>query len=284
MSSLAKTGAFMSPGQFYSSIAKRSSQSHGYLLSDLAQPHSRRLPVHTHELSYFFFVLDGHFRESDRKGTREFSPMSGGFNPSDTAHDGIVGPAGVRFFTVELLSKFVAESGVQLPHDPLVDHGSRNMVWAGLKLLLEFRSGEAADPLTCDSLICEMLADISEYHGADCDRSPSWLVRICKMLDDLRQPELRISALADEAGVHPVHLSRVFRKLRGLSPGEYRQKLRVRVACDLLLNSKQNLAEVACDAGFSDQSHLTHIFKRVLGVTPGQFRMRTKDIHAFAAH
>jgi AraC-like DNA-binding protein len=40
-----------------------------------------------------------------------------------------------------------------------------------------------------------------------------------------------------------------------------------------LLQGGVSLAEVAADAGFSDQSQFSHQFKRLIGVTPGQFRM-----------
>jgi AraC-like DNA-binding protein len=32
------------------------------------------------------------------------------------------------------------------------------------------------------------------------------------------------------------------------------------------------LAQVAIDAGFSDQSHLNRVFRRFTGMTPGQYR------------
>jgi AraC-like DNA-binding protein len=37
-----------------------------------------------------------------------------------------------------------------------------------------------------------------------------------------------------------------------------------------------SLAEVAADAGFSDQSQSSHHFKRLAGVTPGHFGMPAK--------
>jgi len=37
-----------------------------------------------------------------------------------------------------------------------------------------------------------------------------------------------------------------------------------------------SLAEVAAEAGFSDQSQFSHHFKRLIGVTPGQFRKRVR--------
>lgn len=265
----------LKPGQFYSSTAERREQRRDYAMAELVQTQARHLPVHSHELNYFFFLLDGNFMESDWRGTREFGAMSGGFNPSDTPHDGRVGPHGAKFFTVELLPEFVEHSGVRLPTEPIVDHGGRELVWAGLRMLREFRNGAAADRLSCDSLVCEMLADAAGYHQAERDRAPVWLRRTCELLDDLRcveAGELSISSLAAEAGVHPVHLARAFRRRMGMTPGEYRQRARVRVACDRLLNSQMPLVEVAAVAGFSDQSHMSRVFRKRLGTAPGEWR------------
>jgi AraC family transcriptional regulator len=83
---------------------------------------------------------------------------------------------------------------------------------------------------------------------------------------------LRVVDLAAEAGVHPVHLARVFKAQERQTPGHYMQRLRVRAACELLRDQDTPLAWVAADCGFSDQSHLTRTFKKIVGVTPGGFR------------
>jgi AraC family transcriptional regulator len=38
-----------------------------------------------------------------------------------------------------------------------------------------------------------------------------------------------------------------------------------------------SLAEIAADAGFSDQSQFSQHFKRLVGVTPGQLRMPARN-------
>jgi AraC family transcriptional regulator len=78
--------------------------------------------------------------------------------------------------------------------------------------------------------------------------------------------------LAREAGVHPVHLARAFRKFERRTPGEYQQRLQLRAACELLRDPEWPLAVIAAECGFSDQSHFTRIFRRLAGTTPAQFR------------
>jgi AraC family transcriptional regulator len=78
--------------------------------------------------------------------------------------------------------------------------------------------------------------------------------------------------VASRVGVHPFHLSRVFRQHYHQTVGEYVHRLRVHFACGELKSDEARLAEVALAAGFADQSHFTRVFKQVTGMTPGAFR------------
>jgi AraC-like DNA-binding protein len=63
------------------------------------------------------------------------------------------------------------------------------------------------------------------------------------------------------------------RRPPGCRPTSYVILLRVGRAKRLLQTGGDfSLAEVAVQAGFSDQSQFCHHFKRLVGVTPGQFR------------
>ena len=78
--------------------------------------------------------------------------------------------------------------------------------------------------------------------------------------------------LAREAGVHPVHLSRVFRRITGKGIGEYVHRLRIREACERMIKPEASLADISCDLGFADQSHFTRTFHTITGTSPGVFR------------
>jgi AraC family transcriptional regulator len=99
-----------------------------------------------------------------------------------------------------------------------------------------------------------------------------WWDRIIELLHFEFSRDMCISELAREAGVHPVHLARVFRRLTQQTPGEWLQRRRIRSACEKLLDPDQGIAAVAAESGFADQSHLTRTFKRYTGMTPAQFR------------
>ena len=101
--------------------------------------------------------------------------------------------------------------------------------------------------------------------------APRWLLRARDFLRETVPPP-RISDVAREAGVHPVHFARAFRRYFRCSPGEYVRECRIERAATLLRTTRLSLAEVAHDAGFCDQSELTHAFTKTFGWTPRTFR------------
>jgi AraC family transcriptional regulator len=100
---------------------------------------------------------------------------------------------------------------------------------------------------------------------------PRWLARVEERLrEECAAPSL--AALASDAGVHPVHVARVFRRHHGESIGDHVRRLKVLRAFAQLPDRRRGLAEIAQDAGFTDQSHLTRVFRRVAGRPPGAVR------------
>lgn len=94
-------------------------------------------------------------------------------------------------------------------------------------------------------------------------------------LDALPAENVSLEQLAQEAGLTPFHLCRVFLRETGLSPHAYQILARVKQAKTLLAQGVP-IAQAAVNVGFCDQAHFTHHFKRIFGVTPGRYlRQRT---------
>lgn len=81
---------------------------------------------------------------------------------------------------------------------------------------------------------------------------------------------LRLDELAQKVAMSKCHLVHLFHKELGMPPHAYQIHLRV-IEARRLVADGMPLGEVACVAGFADQSHLTRLFKRVVGIPPGQY-------------
>lgn len=87
---------------------------------------------------------------------------------------------------------------------------------------------------------------------------------------DLARP-FDLNGLAEVAGVTRFQVIRDFKRVTGMTPGQYLRDCRIRTASALMRTGKP-LAEIALDTGFADQSHLTRLFKSMRGLSPGAFR------------
>jgi AraC-like DNA-binding protein len=85
-------------------------------------------------------------------------------------------------------------------------------------------------------------------------------------------PNRSLIDLADELAVSPHHLSRVFRSLTGRTIARHRMRLRTRSALERLADGERNLARLAADVGFTDQSHLCRVVRGETGRTPSALR------------
>ena len=83
---------------------------------------------------------------------------------------------------------------------------------------------------------------------------------------------LRLAELAKQCGLSVSHFSRAFKASFGVSSHRWLVQLRIEVAKDLLVRTREPLVEVAIRSGFSDQAAFTRIFHKIVGVSPGRWR------------
>lgn len=85
-------------------------------------------------------------------------------------------------------------------------------------------------------------------------------------------PERSLPDLADALAISPHHLSRVFRSATGHTISRHRMRLRARGALESLAGGERDLARLAGDLGFADQSHLCRVVRDETGTTPSALR------------
>ena len=137
-------------------------------------------------------------------------------------------------------------------------------------VLAELRSGETANDLVLEGLALQLLGELTRPPAGPpfrpgCGGSPSGL------REEFRE-STSLASLATEAGVHPVHLARSFRRYFRRSVGEELRRLRVEAASAALAREDCSIVEIAAASGFADQSHLARVFRRATGMSPAEYR------------
>jgi AraC family transcriptional regulator len=263
-------GALLRGGEFYSPV-KSALRTEDVLLSELHQHCSRIVPRHEHELAYITLLLHGDYLEGDRGKLEVLSPFTAVFNPSGARHATVIGPAGASLFTIELREQHLRHLSARLPLQTEFDRGIGSLLWPAIRLYSAFKT-QTADALVLESHVLELLGALEGASASQEKSAPRWLERVKERMHLEFRENIRMRDLAEDAGVHPVHLARVFRAQAGRTPGDYLQQVRVRAACHRLCYPAYPLSAIAVECGFADQSHFTRVFKKLTESTPAQFR------------
>jgi AraC-like DNA-binding protein len=132
--------------------------------------------------------------------------------------------------------------------------------------------GDALDGQAALASVLELLFDRYGASDPDQGRVVAGLAAVARQLLDARLLEpVPLADLARACDETPLRVLRAFRAAYGLPPHRYQLQRRVQLAQGRL-QAGVELAALAADLGFADQSHFTRVFKSVVGVTPGAYQ------------
>jgi pimeloyl-ACP methyl ester carboxylesterase/AraC-like DNA-binding protein len=125
---------------------------------------------------------------------------------------------------------------------------------------------------------------IREYVGKLPPSSKGWLRGLTdpavsnalSIIHNRYAQDLEVETLAREAGVSRTILGERFAELIGESPMRYCARWRMRIACNMLRDGKQNTASVAHAVGFGSEAAFNRAFKREYGIPPATWRKRAE--------
>lgn len=249
------------PGQYYGA-SRTQFRFPSTIVTELVHRDPKQLPVHTHAQAYFCFLIAGSYREQTATTRFEYRPLTLTYHAPGFEHRDEIGIDGGRFLLMEVNPESL---GVPVRSGFDVDAGPG--VWRALDVYRDVRLGDVTE-LSAQAAAIEILTphDSPERHR------PQWLARVIERLREVELTPPPLTELALDAKVHPVHVSRTFRRFVGVSLAEYVRRHRVRRAAAAMTAGQTMLSSIAADAGFADQAHMTRVFRSVVGMTPGEFR------------
>jgi AraC family transcriptional regulator len=235
---------------------------------------AQRLPAHSHELASVTVVLRGSVAE--RVEGRRFSCDRDRLllRPAAVVHSNVYGDAGAECVIIGAKSDWVATDAIARAvfGAPTLALAPTSRV-LGERMRRELGIGDAASTLAIEGLALELIASAARLLRDPRGRAaPPWLRAIQERLHDDYATTIRLHVVAHEAGVHPVYLTRAFRRCFGCSPGEYVRQRRIDWACEELSATSRSITEIALGAGFASPSHFATAFRRAVGVSPRDYR------------
>jgi AraC family transcriptional regulator len=236
-------------------------------------PARLKQPRHTHALASFSFVLAGSYVETCGAQAHTRQPSTVVFHPPQESHAVEYQAEPVRILSVQMDAQrfsYVRERSVVF--DSRVSGRTETIDWLGHRLYREFCHDDSVSALALEGLVFEILAEASRVNTLVKGNAPRWLRQAEDFLHDNFSMSFSCDDVATCAGVHPVHLARVFRRKHGCTIGEYVRRLRLDFVAKEIMTTSTRLGDIAIAAGFADQSHLTRTFKARFGLTPSEYR------------
>lgn len=226
------------------------------------------------------FHLDGH-EVTSAAGTlvlcspgvmHEFGPL----RPGATLYDEITfamvkGTESLSLGFGDLLSLFAGQMNLRIPLVTQLAPAAADAIRNAMRAVMKYATaGTALDAFWAHAAMVEVMrllvAELVVVAPGESDVAERAHRAIA-----LRFAEpVSIGLLAEDAGVTPQYLSRLFRQRYGQSPMQFRQHLRVSAAARLLQSSGLSCKEVASRLGFADVQSFTKAFARYRGQTPGK--------------
>jgi AraC family transcriptional regulator len=256
-------------GEFYGSTV--SERIGGLVLSIVSHERERRLPAHTHALPFLCLLLEGRYEEDAAGETVRYEPLTLVFHPARLAHSDVVYPAS-RMFTVEFGDVWTHELEKFAPSQrSLYTHSGADPLWLMLRLYEALRD-RTLNELSVQSLAYDLIGSFDCLERREHAAAAPWLRKVRTLLDERYASNIDLADLAGEIGIHPVHLSRTFRKALKTSVGDYVHRRRIQQACRMLHDTGMPIAGIAEDLGYVDQSHFSRVFRSITGKTPARYR------------
>ena len=72
------------------------------------------------------------------------------------------------------------------------------------------------------------------------------------------------------------HFHELFRRETGYAPGEWRNRLRIKHARQLLRHSELSITQITMRCGFSSSQYFATAFRKIVGFTPSDYREKSK--------
>jgi AraC family transcriptional regulator len=261
------------PKNFTQGAILRWRRTSGLVLAEVAYEAGQRIHREAHPHARFVLVLSGSLTEVCGGDAVTHGPSTLLFLSANEPRSYGVCGRGARCLVVDMDDAWLGRARQQAPLlTQSVAFRRGLLLHLAQRLYGEFRQRDEVSRLAVESLALGVLAEASRRdESASRPPVPLWLLVAMALIEERFREPLPLAAVAKSVGVHPVHLARTFRRVHQTTVAAYVRQLRIEFARGLL-GGPAGLSEIACAAGFCDQSHFSRCFKRHTGLTPAEYR------------
>jgi AraC family transcriptional regulator len=270
MQDITTRGELMAAGAFFGT-PRVQLRSGDFTVSAVTHTNARVVPLHAHAHAFFAMLVTGRYRERFGGGTWDARPLDMVLRPAQAEHRDEIGPDGALFLCVDIAPaywKALDDAGCRLQRRAF---DARPMSSIALRLLRELCEKRRGWRAIVEAMVSELVAEYVTDARRLQRREPRWMPRALERIHADPAHE-SLGTIAAELDLHPVHVSRLFKRQLGVTVSQYLRELRLQRAARALLETRKPLALLANDHGFADQSHMTRELARATSWSPAKLR------------
>ncbi|WP_167571985.1 helix-turn-helix domain-containing protein [Aquimarina algiphila] len=222
---------------------------------------------HYHENFHLSLILQGGNLESRKKGDIQVSTGKVLFYNEGELHCNKHTLFPSKNLNIELSNDFFKNNDIYLDCNKL----SNKTPFSSYFKLINIYHELSINDLHTSNSICNILYTLFTYE--EVKNKPNWLEKLIEIIEDRWNEFIPLQELASILNVHPVTISKYFRRYQHGTIGDFMRIVKLKRAFTFLLNSEDSITEIAYNCGFSDQSHMTKVFKAYVGFTPKGIRL-----------
>ncbi|MEH6407968.1 MAG: AraC family transcriptional regulator [Leeuwenhoekiella sp.] len=148
------------------------------------------------------------------------------------------------------------------------------------RLLFLFTENHPSKDLFVDNMLQELIVRILQTNSkkiysekAMTLSSDNRLAFVIQYIRENLYKPLQIEELSNKACMSESHFYRVFKNELGISPVDFINNERIKLAVSMLQNPKRKIKEVYMECGFESRSYFNRVFKKLKKVSPSAYQV-----------
>ncbi len=146
------------------------------------------------------------------------------------------------------------------------------------KMLYEYNGVDELSHELLKSYFCELISFLIRFLRKNVDalsipdRTNELIEEAVKYIYYNYDKDLTLDDVSHRFNLSKSHFSKRFKAVTGFGYKEYLINVRLKEACNLLLNTNQSITQIAFACGFNDSNYFGDAFRKANGISPHKYR------------
>ena len=112
----------------------------------------------------------------------------------------------------------------------------------------------------------------------DLDEYEDRIQNVCRYICNYYNRPITLDEISKIAYMSPTYFSKKFKKVTGFGFNEYLNSVRVKMAMNMLVETRYSITEIAMYCGYQDSNYFGDVFRKLTGMSPSAYRKQHLNV------